>query len=185
MKKLLLFVFFVLIVQISFAQNNVLKVEQLFITNKVTGKSVKLFSNEEKLKEFGELLEVKNSDLQYDNNDYAKNYIFSNIVFYISTKGKISSFKTASPEIAIEKNGFFSISIGANISDLDKYFPEEVKQAYLINFGKENVKYLNVAVPLYDYHPSLKKDTKIDFAIWFLFNPQSKNLEIVYIWIRP
>ncbi len=185
MKSILFLGVFIFLAQINFAQDKGIKVEQLFITNKITGKSVKLFSNEEKLKNFGELLEVKNNDLQFTTADYAKSYIFTNIIFNISAQAKISSFKTSSPDILIEKRGFFSISVGTKISELEKYFPEEVKNADLINFGKDKVQYLVVRVPLFDNNPFLKKDMEIDFAICFMFNPESKNLELVYLWIRP
>ena len=101
MKSILFICVAIFIVQTNFAQNSGIKVEQILITNKITGKSVKLFSNEETLKNFGDLLNVKINDLQFTTDDYAKSYIFSNIIFNVSTQGKISSFITSSPDIAI------------------------------------------------------------------------------------
>lgn len=185
MKSIVFVVLILFFVKTNIAQNNGIKVEQLFITNGITGKSVKLFSNEETLKNFGDLLNVKINDLQFTTEDYAKSYIFSNIMFNVSTQGKISSFNTSSPDIVIEKKGEFSISVGATISEIGKYFPDEASKAHLIDFGQDRNQYLLVNIPLLDYHPSPKQDVEIDFALWFLLNPTSKKLERIYLWIRP
>ena len=79
----------------------------------------------------------------------------------------------------------FSISVGAIISEIGKYFPDEASKAHLIDFGKDRTQYLLVNIPLLDYHPSLKQDVEIDYALWFLLNPNSKKLNQIYLWIRP
>ena len=101
MKTTMFLLAFMLFSQIVICQNKSIKIEQLFITNKVTTKSVKLFTSEETLKNFGNLLKTETLDQTIYSEDYAKKYIFDDIIFYVSTQGKISSFETVSP---ISKN---------------------------------------------------------------------------------
>lgn len=185
MKITLFLLAFVLLSQIGICQNKSIKIEQLFITNKVTAKSVKLFTSEETLKNFGDLLKTETLDQTIHSEDYAKEYIFENIIFYVSTQGKISSFETDSRNIMIEKKGLFTVSPSNSLSELASIFPEEVAKATLIKHGINNEQYLCVKINLSDFSKNLNDYVDIDYSLNLLYDPQSKILKIIYIWIRP
>jgi hypothetical protein len=94
-----------MLVQTGWAQKKGIRGEQLFITNKVTGKSIKIGANESTLKGFGELLRVDTLDMMVEPPDYYKRYVFSNIEVYSSTQGHITSFTARSNKIVVEKKG--------------------------------------------------------------------------------
>ena len=185
MKTTMFLLAFMLFSQKVICQNKSIKIEQLFITNKVTTKSVKLFTSEETLKNFGNLLKTETLDQTIYSEDYAKKYIFDDIIFYVSTQGKISSFETVSPNIIIEKKGLFSISPSNSFSDLTSVFPEEVNNAVLIKHGINNEQYLCVKINLSDFSKNLNDYVDIDYSLNLLYDPQSKILKRIYIWIRP
>ncbi len=174
-----------LLSQIVMCQNKGIEIEQLFITNKMNGKSVRLFSNEETLKDFGELITVKTLDQNIHSDDYAKEYIFADVVFYISTQGKISSFETASENIMIEKKGHFSISPGNSLFELTEFFPKETNNAKLILYGKSKEEYLCVKFDLSEFSKNLNKYVAIDYSLNLLYDVKTKVLVKAYIWIKP
>jgi hypothetical protein len=195
MKTILSILAILLFTQIV-SQEKSIKIEQLFITNKPTGKSVKLFTSNTTLKNFGDLIKIDTMYLGVDdegiikerviiNPDHFLRYTFKNIIFYINEKGKISSFYTRSPEIIIEKKGLFSISPGNNLSEIKNIFPEEFDKAYNQTWGREEKMYTTVFIQLSDFNNNLKNYTDIDFKIGLLFNPETKILEEIFIWIRP
>ena len=185
MKTTVIFIVFMLFSQMAICQNKSIKIEQLFVTNKVTGKSVKLFTSQETLKNFGVLIKTEVLDQTIHSEDYAKEYIFENIVFYVSTQGKISSFDTDSPNIMIEKKGSFTVSPGNSLVDLTSIFPEEVNKAAFIKHGSNNEQYLCVKINLSDFSNNLNDYVDIDYSLNLLYDPQTKILKRIYIWIRP
>jgi hypothetical protein len=185
MNKIVILTCFLLNTQILFCQNNI-KVEQLFITNKLNNKSVKIFDNEEKLKNFGEIKRIEIPDQSLTTPDDAKEYIFDGIVFYISVKGRISSFEINSKDFMVEKKGKFSISPGCSLSDIKEIFPEEVKDTLIINYGIDKEPLLTVILHLSVFNDYLNKDIDTDnCSLDLLFNPKSLILEKIYLWIRP
>jgi len=185
MKTAIIFLAFMLFSQMAICQNKSVKIEQLFITNKETVKSVKLFAGEETLKNFGNLLKTETLDQTIHSEDYAKKYIFDDIIFYVSTQGKISSFETDSKNIMIEKKGLFTVSPGNSLVDLASIFPEEVTKAALIKHGINDDQYLCVKINLSDFSKNLNDYIDIDYSLNLLYDPQSKILKQIYIWIRP
>ncbi len=185
MKTIVIFVSILLFGQLLIAQNKGIKPNQLFIKNITTGKSVKLFSSVETLKDFGELKEIKNSEIDTTESDYAKRYIYDGVIIYVSGRGMISSFDISSPNISLEKEGKFAISVGNSMQEIAKIFPDEVKTAHLNTFGQKNKEYLLVEIPCLYYNQFLKEDVIADNALFLFFNPENKNLEKIYFWIRP
>jgi hypothetical protein len=185
MNKIVILTSFMLITQILFCQNNI-KVEQLFITNKLNNKSVKFFDNEERLKNFGDIKEIKILDQNLYSEDYAKEIIFDGIVFYVSVKGKISTFEINSKDFMIEKKGKFSISPGIRLSELKELFPQEVDNAEKINYGVDNEQFLCVALKLSVFINQLNKNVDTDdISLNLLFDPDSMILKKIYLWTRP
>jgi hypothetical protein len=185
MNKIVILTCFMLITQILFCQNNI-KVEQLFITSKLNNKSVKIFDNEERLKNFGDIKEIKILGQNLYSEDYAKEYIFEGIFFYVSVNGKISTFEINSKDFMVEKKGKFSISPGCGLSDIKVIFPEEVKNAIVLNYGIDKEPLLRVKLELSVFNDYLHKDLDTDdISLNLLFDPDSLILEKIFLWVRP
>lgn len=185
MKAAIFLLSFLLLSQIVICQNRSIKIEQLVITNNLNGKSVKLLTNEETLKNFGELITINALDQNIHSEDYAKEYVFADIKFYTSTLGKIASFETESENIIIEKKGYFSISPGILFLDLSKLFPYETQNAKLIHYGPNNEEFLCVKLNLSDFSQNLNKYVDIDYSLNLLFDVKTEILVKAYIWIKP
>ena len=71
------------------------------------------------------------------------------------------------------------------MQEISKIFPNEVQTAHLIKFGQKNVAYLLVEIPCLFFNQFLKEDVIADEALHLFFNPENKNLEKIYFWIRP
>ena len=185
MKKNIIIISIVLLSFTAICQSKNIKVEQIFVTNTMTGKSVKLFQSEETLKNFGKLIKVEVMDQAVHSEDYAKKYIFENVVFYVSTKGKISSFETYSPTILIEKKGIFSISPGSSLTEVVTLFAEEVDNAVLTNDPTTTNQYRCVRIKLADFNKNTGNYVDIDYSLNLLYDPQTNILKKMNIWIRP
>lgn len=196
MKTTLCILALLLFCQISYCQKESIKIEQLFITNKANGKSIKLFSSESTLKNFGDLTKVDTMFIGVEdygmviertiiNPDHFLRYRFIDIFFYVNTKNKISSFSTNSKNIAIEKKGVFSISPGNKFSDVARVFPKESVEAFTQTWGKNDRPYKTVMIQLSDYNRQKKVYVDIDYKICFLFNLETNTLEEMFIWICP
>jgi hypothetical protein len=175
----------ILFSQIAICQNKSIKIEQLLITNKETKKSIKLLESENALSDFGSIIKVKILDQTIHSEDYAKEYVFDDIVVYVSTQGKISSFETDSKNISVEKKGLFNISPGSRLSDLALTFPSEVKDASLINYGINHEKFLCVKINLSDFSKNINDYVDIDYSLNLLYEPETSTLKKMLIWIRP
>jgi hypothetical protein len=185
MKTTVFFLTFMIFSQIVICQNKSIKIEQLFITNKLTTKSVKLFTSEETLKTFGNLLKTETLDQTIHSEDYAKKYIFDDIIFYVSTQGRISSFETDSKNIMIEKKGLFNVSPGSGLAEITSVFPEEINNAVLLKYGLNNEQYICVKINLSDFSKNIHAFVDIDYSLNLLYDPNSKILKCIYIWVRP
>jgi len=185
MKTTIQIIILALLAQVTIAQKKSIKAEQLFVTNKVTGKSFKIGSSVNTLKNFGTLIKVDTLDLTVESDDYYIKHTFNNIIIFESVQGKISSFETQSSEIAIERKGMFSFSPGTHMDNIANTFPYEVENNYIRYKGINNVKYLGVKIQLSGFNKYYDKYIDIDEALVFLFNPETKILEEVFYWIRP
>lgn len=193
MKSIILLLCLVIVSQFGHSQNKRVDVNNIFITNKLSGKSVKLGTSASTLDNFGEFL---SADTNYvdkvnmreimDDSKFLK-YTFSDIVFYVDNQNRISEFKTGSSNIEISRKGVFSISPSNSLEQIAKIFPDEVSDAYETKKGVpgNEKNYLAVMIPLY-YRPTGHDElVEIDQKIGLLFNPESKFLEVIFIWSRP
>lgn len=196
MKTLLKVIVLLLITQVVYGQKKSVNAEQLFITNRITGKSVKLFTSEATLKNFDELIKIDTMYIGVETDgrihkrelldpDQFLRYTFKNIEFYINTQHKLSTFYTRSGNIILEKKGMFAISPGDKLSDISDIFPDEIKSARIINRGKDVHSLLAVMIQLQYLHPKIKDYVDIDENIGLLYNPESKILEEIFLWVAP
>jgi len=186
MKTTIKIIIFLLIIQPIYAQKQRIKGNQLFITNKVTHKSVKIGTSENTLKNFGStLIKTDTLDMMIEPSSHHLRYTYNNILFYVSTSGKISTFETRSSDIAIEVKGKFTYSPGDHISDLATTFPDEVADAQIMHRGIERNEYLGVWVQLSGFNETYNKYVDLDCAIVFLLSPETKVIEEIFYWIRP
>ena len=187
MKILIRIAILLFIIQPVFSQKKSIKYDQLFITNKVTGKSIKIGAPEQQLQKFGgNLLHKKTLDPTIELPSHSIKYTYDNIIFYVSVNGDISTFETRSNEIAIEKRGLFSFSPGDHINDIATIFPYEVDNAYYSYKGRNRIKYLCVNIQLTGRpHSHSQEYVVLDVALKLLFNPETKILEEIFYWIRP
>jgi hypothetical protein len=195
MKTLAKVIIFLFITLSAFGQKQSIKAEQLFITNKVNGNSVKLGASESSVKNFGDLIKTDTLYTIYtrqgkkvkdiDDPDHFIRYRFRGIDIYLNDRFKMSSFYANSNEMVLERKGFFSISPGDHLSDITKLFPDEVNEAFIQKWGADNRQYTTVFIQLSAFIPSINNYMDADEKIGLLFNPETKILEIVFLWIRP
>ena len=187
MKTIIKIIALLLLTQTAIAQKKSIKAEQLFITNKVTGKSFKIGTSVNTLKNFGTLIKVDTLDLTVESDEYYIKHIFNNIIIFESVQGKISAFETQSSEIALERKGMFSFSPGDHINKIAAIFPEEVNSAEIIpSHGIERTPYLTVWIQLLSHDKTSNQYvTNYYEGVGLLFDPETKILKEIYYWIRP
>lgn len=182
MKTTIQILIFLFLTQIVIAQKNRIKLNQIFITNEITGRSVKIKASDKTLEKFGTLVSKDPVDPV---TDIVFRYNFSNIYFDVSSEGKIQSFRTRSNEITLEVKGKFSFSPGDHIDKIATVFPYEVENAILWE-QRDNKSYLFVDISLSGFR---KHENKyFDYfheKIVLKFNPESKILEEIHYWITP
>jgi len=169
------------------AQNHRIKDNQLLIINEITGKSVKINTSASTLKNFGTLLQKKELDQTIEPSTHFIEHTFSNIVFYESVQGKISSFRTQSKEISIAVKNIFSFSPGDHINDIREVFPEAVMNAkFWERRGNEKTDFLYVSLPMYWFDKTINEYvTSVYSGIGLSFNAETKILEEIRYWITP
>jgi hypothetical protein len=184
MKSILLVICLTVIIQLGFSQNNKVDVNQIFISNKLSGKSVKLSSSANTLSKFGEIISTDTVFSELYDEKFLE-YKFNDIVFIVNSQNKIFSFNTRSVNIEISVKGKFSFSPLYSIEEMDKIFPHEIEDLKTITKGENRVEYLVAWIPLgieITGHDGL---VELDQKMGLLFNPKSKLLEEVSIWTRP
>jgi hypothetical protein len=184
MKSILLVICLTVIIQLGFSQNNRVDVNQLFISNKLSDKSVKISSSANTLSKFGEIISVDTvfSEL-YD--EEMLEYKFKDIVFIVNSQNKIFSFNTRSANIEISKKGKFSFSPLYSIEEMAKVFPQEIKELKSITKEESGEEYLVAWIPLGIEISGHEGLVELDQKLGLLFNPNTKLLEEVFIWTRP
>ncbi|PKP32019.1 MAG: hypothetical protein CVU00_12165 [Bacteroidetes bacterium HGW-Bacteroidetes-17] len=186
MKTIIKIIALLLLTQTAVAQKKSIKAEQLFVTNKVTGKSFKIGSSVNTLKNFGTLIKADTLDLTVEADDYYIKHTFDNIIIFESVQGKISSYETGSNEIALERKGLFSISPGDHLDKIESLFPAEVREARIIEMTMEGKSFLLVNLQLSGFSSYENREiVSNNEGISLLFTPDTKILSRIKFWIRP
>lgn len=184
--KVLLIASIVFLSSSCFAQMNRIKSELIFITNEITGESVQINSSVNELKKFGTLVSKDSVNPIHFTQDVVVKYVYSNIVFDVSSRSNISTFKTRSNEITLEAKGIFSFSPDDHISKIAEVFPFEAAEARLIKIGKDMKSYLCVTIYISffsEYEKKYVDDYYTGYSL--LFNPETNILEGIEHWIAP
>jgi hypothetical protein len=186
MKTLIRIVILLFIIQPVFSQNKRVQSNQLLITNKVTGKSIKIGAPEQQIQNFGgNLLNKKTLDPTIELPSHSIKYTYDNIIFFVSVNGVISTFETQSNEIAVERKGMFSFSPGDHLTNIANIFPNEVLKARITHRGIDRKEYIGVWIQLTGFNKNQNKYVDLDCKLGLLLNPETKRLEEIFYWIRP